>query len=303
MEVPKIDFVSVVCWDASFRENFDVLSCVLDQTLPPERRELVFVEYYERANEQVRRLLEGRSDARIVVMGNPHPGKENEHLIGACINEGIRQARGDLIVVPDADVLFERGFLEEVVRQHEACQDLALYFYRIDEPGSERPVERTIEAIRAVGSIRSADNYGGCLTVRKKWLEAINGYEEDALWRGYSSVDQDTARRLKALGLYIKWHPAKFLYHGQHPGTSKPDPASLQRVLIQRAIFNGRAAALETLPDKGLDPARRPRWTYEGARADERGGIYGALRNALYAAVHALVPYGVRRRIVKLFSG
>jgi hypothetical protein len=303
VEVPDIDLVSVVCWDASFRESFDALACALDQTLAADRYELIFVEYYERPNPRATALLAGRPNARVAVMGLPYPGRENEHVIGACINEGIRHARGDLVVVPDADVLFERDFLEEVVRQHERCEEMALYFYRMDEPKTDAPVPRTIEALRQVGRVEAPDNYGGCLSVRRKWLEAVNGFEEDPLWRGYCSPDQDAARRFKALGLAIRWHPSKFLYHGYHPGCHSPDRASLERVFIQRRIYDGRAKALETLPDRGLDPDRKPAWTYQGPRTFVGPGMRGRLRKGLRAVVHAIVPYGVRRRIVKLFSG
>ena len=289
VDVPDIGFVSVICWDASFREHFSAIECIFEQDLPADRYELIFVEFYQEASPQVRKLLEGRPNARISVLGNPHPGRENEHLIGACVNEGIRLARGDLIVVPDADVLFERDFLSEVVRQHEHCEELALYFYRVNEPDTERPVERTIEAIRAVGSIGYSENYGACLTVRKKWLEANNGYEEDPLWRGYCSVDQDVARRLKTLGLCIKWHPSKFLYHGYHIGTGDPDPASRERVYVQRRVYEARARQMVTLPDKGMDPARRPPQNMSATTGHKRHWIGRAVRRAL--------PYRLRGRL------
>ena len=294
VDVPDIGLVSVVCWDASFRESFSAIECALDQDFPADRYEIVFVEFYQEANAQVRRLLEGRRNARICVMGNRHPGRENEHLIGGCINQGIRLARGELVVAPDADVLFERDFLADVVRRHERCEDLALYFYRVDEPQAERPVERTIEAIRAVGSIQFAENYGGCMSVRKKWLEAVNGYEEDPKWRGYSAVDQDVARRLKALGLHIQWHPNRFLYHGYHPGCHRPDPGSLERTYIQTRIYQGRAKALQTLPDKGLDPARKP--------TNSLTAVAGRERHWLGRAVRRVLPYTLRRRLSSMLT-
>jgi hypothetical protein len=184
--------------------------------------------------------------------------------------------------------------MSEVVRRHECCEELALYFYRVDEPETERPVERTIEAIRAVGSIQFADNYGGCMSVRKKWLEAVNGYEADLKWRGYSAVDQDVARRLKALGLHIQWHPTKFLYHGYHPGCHKPDSGSLERTYIQTRIFQSRARALQTLPDKGLDPARKP--------ANSLSTTVGRDRHWLGRAVRRLLPYRLRRRLSSMLT-
>lgn len=294
IQVPRVQFVSVICWDGSFRENFDAVRGALNQTLPREKYEVILVEYFEQVNPRVLAMVEQYDNARAVALGNPHPGRENEHVIGACINEGLRRARGDLIVVPDADVIFEEDFLEEVVRQHEQVEELALYFYRMDEPQTGRPVPRTIEDLRQVGQLRFPENYGGCLAVRKRWLEAINGYEEDPLWRGYSSVDQDAARRLKALGLCIKWHPSKLLYHGYHPGCHAPDAASLTRTRLQRLIYGQRERARETLPARGLDPSRRSGLLY----APPRTPVKAMARKI----VHTLVPRPVRERIVRLFS-
>jgi len=292
---PAVEFVSVICWDGSFRENFDAVRCSLNQTLPEDRYEVIFVEYFERVNAQVLALFEGRQNVSAIALGNPHPGRENEHIIGACVNEGLRRARGDLIVIPDADVIFEDDFLEEVVRQHERVEELALYFYRMDEAPTDRPVPRTIEELKRVGRLRYPENYGGCLTVRREWLEAINGYEEDRLWRGYSSVDQDTARRLKALGLCIKWHPSKFVYHGHHPGCHAPDARSLRRTRRQREIFGERERALETLPTYGLDPSRRSSRRYgQGKRS--------WAKEKLRDLAHAALPRSVRRRIVRFLS-
>ncbi|MCK4373745.1 MAG: glycosyltransferase family 2 protein, partial [Candidatus Brocadiae bacterium] len=300
--VPAIGFVSVICWDGSFRENFDGVLCALNQTLPKDTYELIFVEYYERANPQILALAEQHENVQVAALGNSHPGKENEHSIGACVNEGLRRARGDLIVIPDADVVFEEDFLEEVVRQHERYEELALYFYRMDEPETAWPVPRSIEELKKVGRIRFAENYGGCLAVRKKWLEEINGYEEDDLWRGYASQDQDTARRLKTLGLSVKWHPSKFLYHGHHTGCHSPDPQSLKRIYVQREIFRGREQALETLPDKGLDPGRKPKWRYRAEPRPMSPPLRRLLGFAIRGAAHRLLPRSVRLALRRLLA-
>jgi len=294
VNVPPVEFTTVICWDGSFREHFDAVRCALGQTLPAERYEVIFAEYFERVNPEVLSLIEGHPNAQAFALGNRHPGRENEHVIGACVNEALRRARGDLIVIPDADVIFEPDFLEELIREHERVAELALYFYRMDEPPTPEPVPRTIEALRQVGEIQFPDNYGGCLSVRRRWLEEVNGYEEAPLWRGYSSVDQDLARRLKALGLCIKWHPTKFLYHGYHPGCHAPDAASLERIRLQQLTYLKREKALETLPSRGLDPSRRPGLTY--------GHPGGPSKRLVRRLVHALIPRRLRRSLVRLLS-
>lgn len=302
LQAPPIRFVSVICWDASFRENFDAVGCLLSQTVPKDRYELIFVEYYEEANPEVLALAEQHENMQMAALGNPHPGKENEHSIGACVNEGLRRARGDLIVIPDADVMFEEDFLEEVVRQHERYEELALYFYRMDEPATDRPLPRTLRALKRVCELPNPGNYGGCLTVRKKWLVEINGYDEGPLFRGYSGVDVDTASRLRSLGLAIRWHPRKFIYHGHHPGARKPPPENFARMeyALNRAVRRMRTR--EVLPARGLDPDLHPESALgsdEGrqpAKPTVRSGSGGRLARL----VRRMLPAGLRTRLIAI---
>ena len=301
-----VRFVSVLGYDGSFRENFDAVRCALDQALPDDRYEVVFAEYYEKANQQLLGLAGEHENLRIVTLGNVHPGKDNEYHLGACANAALRQARGDLIVFPDADVMFERDFLEEVVRQHERQEDVVLYFYRMDEPATDSPAPRTVEDLKRVCELSNPTNFGGCLTVRKKWLEAINGYDQHPVWRGYTASGMDTAMRLRALGLCIRWHPSKFIYHGHHPGTRAPDPVSRMRGKVQRDLITSRARALETLPLIGLDPDRKPRWPteppVEPAPEEKPGPPQKCWKDAVKAVARTVVPAFLRHKIIAVLS-
>lgn len=298
--VPAVDFVSVLCWDASFREHVDALRCALNQTLPRDRYEVIFVEYYERVNTDAVRLAHEHGNLQVVALGNRHPGKENQHNIGACVNEGLRRARGDLVVLPDADVMFEEDFLEEVIRQHERVEELALYFHRLVEPKTDRPVPRTIEELKKVARMASAHNYGACPTVRTQWLKAVNGYDEAPVWRGYGGACVDAGVRFKSLGLCIKWHPTKFLYHGYHPGSAEPGAESRERIRIQIRIVEGREKALETLPTVGLDPSRKPHYDYDAAA--ETASRRWRLKVAARKCVRAVVPEAARHALRAVLS-
>ena len=77
VEVPEVSFVSVLCWDAGFREQFDALECLQKQTIPKEKYEIVFVEYYEEVNARVRNLARECPNMHVAAIGNPHPGRGN----------------------------------------------------------------------------------------------------------------------------------------------------------------------------------------------------------------------------------
>ena len=296
VDVPRISKVSVICWDASFRERFNALHCLQDQTWPKDRYEILFVEFYRDVNPEVKALAEQCPNMRVVTLGNAHPGEENRHLIGACINEGLRQATGDLIVVPEADVEFGEGSLEETVRRHDRFEELALYYYRMDEMPTDTPVRPVLHELRKACELPNPSNYGGCLSVRRRWLEEINGFEEHELFTGYSCVDVDTAARLRAIGLAIQWHPSEFVYHGHHPGSRAPDSGSSERLRRQYEWVLARMKARESLPCRGLDPDVRSDWRpqqpADGPTPPSR------TTRCLRRLSNALLPRAVRVRLI-----
>lgn len=300
IRVPRVQRVSVICWDASFRERFDALECLARQTLPRARFEVIFVEYYRDVNPAVRDYAARCENMRILSVGHEHPGRENQHRIGVCVNEGLRHARGDLIVVPDADVRFEEDFLEEVIRQHEAHEELALYFYRLDEPPGAPPAVPVPRRLANLCEVTNPGNYGGCLSVRRRWLEAINGYEESSLFTGYSGVDVDTASRLRALGLAIKWHPDRLLRHTHHPGTAAPDAESLARLRWQFEWTMERMRTRQTLPRYGLDPGVKSDWTSQKPELNRGEWTRQAERvRRARRLTHLIVPGRVRTWLVR----
>ena len=93
VEVEAINFVTVLASDASFREHFDAVHRALNQTLPEDRYEIIFVEYYERPNPEMVALAQKHPNMQVIALGNRHPGKANDYNIGACVNEALRRAR------------------------------------------------------------------------------------------------------------------------------------------------------------------------------------------------------------------
>lgn len=244
---PKI---SVVMVDGSFRERFHSLDYLADQTMSREDYEVLWCEYYGHVAPELSQRLEAMPNARAICLD-----RGGVYHSSYCFNAGIAAARGELIVIPDADLVFERDFLETVWRDHEQNERLVEYFHRYNEPEpAEAKVVKpvTIERLRQVCKLTNPANYGACLSVRRQWLMAINGYEQHPVFAtGFHANDVDVYTRLRNLGLVVRWHPEVRLYHPWHPQTAYVAP----NFTPQHWVINQRGRALEPLPYQGIDPS------------------------------------------------
>ena len=236
-----ISKISVIMVDAGFREKFHLIDFLNDQTLAREDYELIWVEYYDK----VRKELTNKRGVRIFTLNKT--GKP--YHMAYCFNEGIRQSLGDLLVIMDADLVVNPTFLETIKEEHEKCPELAMYLQRWDEPKEKHKENISLQHLKKVCIYRNPRNYGGCLSVRKKWLLTVNGYEQHPIFAGLHALAMDMYTRLKNLGLHIKWHPTERVYHPWHPGTLAPS----ESYILQLKVVEGRARSLTTLPYIGLD--------------------------------------------------
>ncbi|ASC71567.1 hypothetical protein XM38_025190 [Halomicronema hongdechloris C2206] len=242
---PKI---SVVMIDGSFRENFSAIKYFGDQSLPSESYELIWVEYYNNVDKNLRREIEKFPNFRILTLG-----REGEYHSSYCFNAGISESIGDVIVIPDADLVVENNFLEEILSEHRKNNELAMYIYRLNEPKELHQEPITLEHLKQVCILTNPTNYGGCLSVRKEWLLKINGYEQHPTFgTGFHANGLDIYTRLKNLGLQIKWHPTLRLYHAWHPFTEISDHA----YKLQKEIIKYRERNLLTNTFCGIDVKR-----------------------------------------------
>lgn len=245
---PKI---SVVMVDGSFRERYDSVGFMARQDMPAEDFELIWVEYYD----QIHPDLQKRIDAA------PRPGGFRAISLGRtgtyhssyCFNRGISEASGELIVIPDADVIAEPGFLETVWADHQQSDRLAVYYHRYNEPKDEHAETIRLEHLRKACELTNPANHGACLSVRREWLTQINGYEQSPIFAtGFHANDKDIYARLCSLGLMVRWNPDVKLFHPWHEMTGKVTP----HYTPQLDVISWRGRTLSTLPFAGLDPSR-----------------------------------------------
>ncbi len=236
--------ISVIMIDGSFRENVFGAKYFSEQDFPEKDYEVIWVEYYNHANEEVYKY----NKVRVITLN-----REGMYHSSYCFNRGIVEARGELLVIPDADQIVRPDFLNKVWSIHEEYEKLVVYGYRYDELEKGVLNSFSFDELDRKTVLKNPLNYGGCLTVRKKWLLKINGYEQHPLFgSGNHANGLDIYTRFKNLGLAIMWSPELKLYHPWHPFTLM----YTKEHEIQKRIIEWRRKKLEYLAIEGIDRAR-----------------------------------------------
>ena len=238
--------ISIIMVDGSFRESYHAIDFFCSQSLAAEDYELIWVEYYDKAHPKLVEKIAQYPNARLVTLG-----RTGIYHSSYCFNEGIAESAGELIVIPDGDLVAEPDALEVIWREHETNDKLVMYLWRYEEPKERHVAEITLEHLREVCVLKSFSNFGACLTLRKKWLMQINGYEQHPVFEsGFHANGKDVNLRLKNLGLHIMWHPSLKLYHPWHPFTS----ASADAYFLQERVILHRLLTLMSRAFQGINP-------------------------------------------------
>ena len=102
---PDSPYLSFILLDWGCREQFNTLNWLLQQNVPKEQYELIWVELYDRVVDEV------MEKADVVITCN-QKGTYNKHF---GYNEGLLQAKGELICVCDSDAVFPPDFVSSVL--------------------------------------------------------------------------------------------------------------------------------------------------------------------------------------------
>ncbi len=245
---PKI---SVVMVDGAFRERYDSIDFMAKQNLPADSYELIWVEYFNKIDPDLQQRIDVASKThnfRAIALGRTGP-----YHSSYCFNRGINEAKGELVVIPDADVIAEPDFLEKVFLDHAEHDRLVTYYHRYNEPESQRAEQVDIKHLREVCELTNPSNHGACIATRRKWFIEINGYEQSPIFAtGFHANDKDVYARLCSLGLMVRWNPDVKLYHPWHVMTGELTP----HYKPQLDVISWRGRTLSTLPFQGLDTSR-----------------------------------------------
>ena len=236
--------ISVIMIDGGFRENTYGAKYFSEQDFPSNDYEVIWVEYFSQPNAEVLK----NSKIRVITLN-----REDIYHSSFCFNRGIYEAKGELLVIPDADQIVYPDFLSRIWALHSQYDKLAVYCYRYDEISRNSLKSFDFEELEKKCILKNPLNYGGCLTVRKKWMLELNGYEQHPIFgTGYHANGLDIYTRFKNLGLAIRWEPTLKIFHPWHAFTLMPNKIyDSQKKLIEWRKKNIQWTALE-----GLDSSK-----------------------------------------------
>lgn len=235
MNKPKI---SVITWNGGFRESFHTVDFFQQQTFAKEYYEFIWVEYNSFADSLLVQKIQEMANGKIVLLA----GKDDWHA-GRCMNAGISNSYGELLVIIDGDIAVKPDFLEKVWQAHVNQSNLVIYFRRWDEPKEQHipnKSHKSIVHLENVCQFQGPENYGGCISIRRDIIEQVKGYEEHPIFSGASAVSKELYTRLRNVGLPIIWHPTEKVFHPWHIGTipsyNTPEVRKQQWLIRQRSL-------------------------------------------------------------------
>lgn len=225
--------LSIILWDAGFREQFHAIECLKNQEgLFFTDYEVLWIEYFDDIEPEVLRHQVGglrKFKFRTHTLDRPGPWH-----IGELVNEGVRRADHDLILVLDADVLCLPNYLAGLIKIHLKDADLVSHTRRWDQSPSPRPDPLTWETMEPICGLVNKLNYGAAVCLPKAIFESVNGYTEDPDFREDSAVAWEFYIRLMNAGYSHLWTSHKLLHpHHENSGaTAPPDRLRMQMEMI-----------------------------------------------------------------------
>lgn len=232
--------VSIVLLDWSVRESYHTLYYLNNQTIPREKYEIIWVEYYDKRPKEIKMKLKecavsGRPPIldTWVVMNMPSSIYYHKHLM---YNVGIVVGKGHIITFMDSDAIVKPTFVESIIKSFEKDSNIVLHmdqvrnmnkkFYPFNYPSiDEVTKEGCVNLVNGKprGLVDSSEplhipNYGSCMSAMRDDIISIAGADEHIDYLGHICGPYEMTFRLINAGKKKVWHPDEWLYHTWHPG-------------------------------------------------------------------------------------
>ena len=226
--------LSVISWDASFRESSHILDFFGAQEFPAEDFELIWIDYYN-STRLFREKISSYPNFRLLPLLN---NKKKPWHLGECINAGVDESNGEILVIADGDIVVKKNFLSYVWDMHCQHENVAIYFKRYDEPPPSNDISThiSIDYLEKHAVLSNPTNYAGCLTLRRETFKRIRGFETHKAFAESGANGLDTYVRLRNAGASIIWSPTHKIFHPWHGGTG--DSRQKYREALRLARLN-----------------------------------------------------------------
>lgn len=213
--------ISVITWDASFRESFHTVDSFGLQNFSKDEYEFIWVDYHNNDNPLLIEKINKYPNTRILNLNRP---KNEKWHLGRCINEGVKAAKGEILIIPDGDVIVPQIFLEIIDQELTQYPNLVTYFRRWDEPSTSYDPKKSydIDYLTKNCQLTNPTNYAGTIALTKEVLNSVNGYEENEVFCGAGVQGLELYTRLRNANYPIKWHSQK-IFHPYHNSTGFSD--------------------------------------------------------------------------------
>jgi hypothetical protein len=212
---------SIITWDASFRESFHTVDAFGRQNYDKNKFELYWCDFYNNNNQSLIQKIKSYSNFKLLNLKN---NESTQWHLGKIINYGIKHSTGDILVIPDGDVVVPENFLTEIENLFDTSnKNLLCYFRRWDEPsGYHGENSYNIDYLQNACKLNNMTNYGGCFAIRREVFEEIGFYEEHEVFSGPGANGLEQYKRFRNKGLQIMWSEIP-IYHPFHNFTGTSD--------------------------------------------------------------------------------
>jgi len=225
--------ISVIAWDASFRESLHTINYFKQQNYPANDFEFIWVDYYD-SNDIVRNTLTGLPNFKVLALNNP---KDKIWSLGVILNAGVKEAIFDNLILIDGDIAVNHLFLHDVSNRF-INPEIVTYVRRYDEPKSLHDIgnQTNFERLTNVAQLIAPINYAGCAIIDRSTFNSIKGFEESPFFSGPGMIAKEFYTRLKNSGIPIRWANDLRVYHPYHEGTLKAFNSTIFERLKQKSL-------------------------------------------------------------------